>query len=86
MQFRKIGKEKVYVGLTFDWNYEKQCVHVSMPGYLDHALLLFKHGTPQRAQDQPYQHTVPTYGARQQFAMAPYGTALLDKYGKHFVQ
>ena len=57
-----------------------------MPGYLDHALLLFKHGTPQREQDQPYQHTVPTYGARQQFAMAPYGTTLLNKYGKHFVQ
>ena len=44
---------KKYVGLTFDWDYEKKRVHVSMPGYVDHALIRFKHGTPRRAQDQP---------------------------------
>ena len=57
-----------------------------MPGYVDQALIQFKHGTPRQSQDQPYQHTVPTYGARQQFAVAPDGTALLDKYSKTFVQ
>ena len=44
---------KKYFGLTFDWDYEKKRVHVSMPGYVDHALIRFKHGTPRRAQDQP---------------------------------
>ena len=57
-----------------------------MPGYVDHALIRFKHGTPRRAQDKPYHYTVPTYGARQQFAEAPDGTALLDKENKKFVQ
>ena len=50
-----------------------------MPRYVDHDLIRFKHDTPRRAQDQPYQHTFPTYGARQQFVVAPDGTALLDK-------
>ena len=50
-----------------------------MPGYVDHTLVRFKHGTPRREQDQPYQHKVPTYGARKIFAVATDGTALLDK-------
>ena len=54
-----------------------------MPEYVDHALIQFKHGTPRQAQDQPYQHTVPTYGDRQQFAVAPDGTELLNKENKH---
>ena len=77
---------KKYVGLTFDWDYDKRRVHVSMPGYVDHNLIRFKHDTPRRAQDQPYQHTVPNYGAHYQFSVATDGTALLDKYGKKFVQ
>ena len=43
-----------YVGLTFEWDYENRCVHVSMPGYVGHAIIRFKHGTPRQAQDQPY--------------------------------
>ena len=78
-------KGKKYVGLTFDWDYKKLRVYVSMPGNLDPALIRFKHGTPRRAKDQPYQHTVPNYGARQHFAVATDGTALLDKDGKTFV-
>ena len=77
---------KKYVGLTFDWDYEKRRVHVSMPRYMDHSLIQFKHGTPQQAQYQPYQHTVPTYGARQQFSVEPDCATLLDKDVKKFVQ
>ena len=57
-----------------------------MHGYVDHAFIRFNHGTPRRAQGQPYQHTVTTYGARQQFSVDPDGTVLLDKEGKKFVQ
>ena len=64
-------EDKKYVGLSFDWDYGKQRVYLSMPGYVNHAFIRFKHGTPRRAQDQPHQHTVPTYGARQQFAVDP---------------
>ena len=74
---------KKYVELTFDWDYDKKRVHVSMPGYVDHNLVRFKHGTTRKDQDQPYQHAVPMYGTRQQFAVAPDGTASLDKYSKN---
>ena len=85
-EISKDWEGKKYVGLTFDWDYDKRRVHVSMPGYVDHAIIRFKCGTPRRAQDQPFQHTVPTYGDRQQFAVAPDGTSLLEKDSKTFVQ
>ena len=50
------------------------------------ALIRFKHRTPKRKQDQPYQHVIPNYGAKTQYAVGPDGTALLDKDGKKFVQ
>ena len=37
---------KKYIGLTFDWDYIKSQVHVSMPGYVNMALIRFKHQTP----------------------------------------
>ena len=36
---------KKYIGLTFDWGHSKRQVHVSMPGYVNMALLRFKHRT-----------------------------------------
>ena len=83
-EFSEDWEGKNYVGLTFDWDYEEKRVHVSMPGYVDHTLIRFKHGTPRQGQDQPYKHTVSTYGIRQQFTVTPDGTTLLDKDSKCF--
>ena len=77
---------KKYIGLTFDWDYIKHQVHVYMPGYVNMALISFKHRTPKRRQDQPYQHGIPNYGAKTQHAVGPDGTELLDKDEKQFVQ
>ena len=77
---------KKYIGLTFDWDYIKRQVHVSMPGYINMELIRFKHRTPKRKKDQPYQHVIPNYGAKTQYAIGPDGTALLDKDGKKIVQ
>ena len=56
-------KGQKYCGLTLDWDYEKREVHLSMPGYVEKALARFKHEKPKKPQDQPHQHTIPTYGA-----------------------
>ena len=80
-----MGWEK-HIALTFDWDYIKDQFHVSMPGYVNMALIRFKHRTPKRRQDQPYQHVIPNYGAKTQYAVGPDGTALLDKDNKKFVQ
>ena len=77
---------KKYIGLTFDWDYINRQGHVSMPGYVNMALIRFKHRTPKQKQDQPYQHVIPNYGAKTQYAVVPVGTTLLNKDGKKFVQ
>ena len=57
-----------YLGLTIDWDYINRKVHLSMPGYIEKALLRFGHEPPDKPQMQPYPHTLPTYGAKVQYA------------------
>jgi hypothetical protein len=35
-----------YLGLTLDWDYKQRKVHLSMPGYLENALVRFGHEPP----------------------------------------
>ena len=72
--------------LTFDWHYTKQQVHVYIPGYVNTALVRFKHRTPRRRQDQPYLYVIPNHGAKKQYAVRLASAALLDKDGKKCVQ
>jgi hypothetical protein len=52
-----------YLGLTIDWGYNNCTVHLSMPGYINKALVRFNHTPPDKSQHQPHLHRVPTYGA-----------------------
>jgi hypothetical protein len=71
-----------YCGLTINWNYAKQYVDISMPGYISKALHRFQHTPPTRPQHAPHQWTTPTYGAKVQFAPTPSNAPLLDRKGK----
>ncbi len=51
-----------YLRLTLDWDYLQRNVHLSMPGYIENALIRFGHKNPDKPQMQPYLHTTPTYG------------------------
>jgi hypothetical protein len=57
-----------YIGLTLEWDYKNGHVDVSMPGYIQRALIRFAHRKPRRPQHSPHEWTAPVYGARQQFA------------------
>jgi hypothetical protein len=46
-----------YLGLTIDWDYIHRKVHLSMPGYIEKALLRFGHTPPQQTSDA----TIPTH-------------------------
>jgi hypothetical protein len=59
-----------YLGLTLDWDYSQRKVHLSMPKYIENALIRFGHKRPDTPQMQPYPHTTPTYGATIQYAKA----------------
>jgi hypothetical protein len=57
-----------YVGLTLSWDYDKGTCNISMPGYIQRALLRFEHPNPGKAHDAPHAWNAPAYGARQQYA------------------
>ena len=75
-----------YIGITLDWDYKKQQVHLSMPGYVKQALRQFDHSRPAKRQDSPFPHTPIKYGAQTQYAKELPSSPLLDKSGKHFIQ
>jgi hypothetical protein len=55
---------KRYLGLTFDWDYTKRKVHLSMPDYIPDALVRFNREHPQQSQNLPHAHNPPNYGAK----------------------
>ena len=77
---------KRYLGLTFDWDYERRMVHLSMPDYIPDALKRFKHERPGKVQLSPHPHTPPNYGAKQQYAKEEVEEPEVSKDEKLFVQ
>ena len=77
---------KRYIGIFLDWDYNKQQVHLSIPGYKAKALKQFNHPTPPKPQNQPFPHTPPKYGAPKQYAKEESTAPPLDKKGKRFIQ
>jgi hypothetical protein len=73
-----------YLGLTLDWDYKQRKVHLSMPGYLENALVRFGHEPPTKPQMQPHPNTIPTYGVTVQYTKAtntsPAATKAEQKY------
>ena len=61
------SKGDKYVGISLDWDYENDEVHLSMPGYVSEALARFRHLYTKKYEDQPYAHVVPNYGAKVQY-------------------
>ena len=78
------GKE--YCGLTLDWDYVARTVDVSMPGYIERALLRFQHPLPARPQHSPHAWTAPLFGAQQQLTTAPDTSAPLSPPNLLFLQ
>ena len=74
------------LGITLDWNYKTQEVHLSMPGYVEKALAQFGHKIPEEPQHQPHKHTTPLYGATIQYAKAEDSLRLLSKEKKKYIQ
>ncbi|KAL7484531.1 hypothetical protein ACHAW6_010167 [Cyclotella cf. meneghiniana] len=58
-----------YIGLSLDWDYTHQRVHLSKSGYVSRALKQFQHHQPSSPQHQPFRCVPIHYGAKRQFAM-----------------
>lgn len=71
-----------YCGLTLRWDYTARTCDISMPGYIERALLRFQNPTPTKPEHSPHPWQKPTYGAKTQFAMLPDTSAALDATDK----
>ena len=64
-------------GLTIDWDYTAHTCDISMPKYLQTALLKFQHPAPKRPQHAPHSWAKPTYDAKVQYAQGDDSSPLL---------
>ena len=74
------------MGLTFDWDYDKREVHLSLPGYFPKALHRFQHQAPKQSQQQPHKHNIPNYGAKQQYAEIESDEPILGNNDQKYIQ
>jgi hypothetical protein len=77
-QFHAIGKENFFCGINLDWDYNNKIVKLSMPNYIEEALLHFQHPKPTQAQYQPHPCNTPQYGAKVQMTDDPDNSPLLN--------
>ncbi len=65
----RVDKEATrYIGLTIEWDYTNQKAHIHMSGYLQKALIKFKHDMPNKIQNSLHPHVIPHYRAKTQYA------------------
>ena len=57
-----------YIGITLDWDYKKQQVHLSMPNYVHKALKQSQHVKTGKHQNTPYPSVPIKYGVKKQYA------------------
>ena len=76
----------LFCGLTIDWDYDARTCNISMPKYLQTALLKFQHPTPKRPQHAPHSWAKPTYGAHVQYAQDDGSSPLLPAKTINLVQ
>jgi hypothetical protein len=72
---------KLFCGITLDWNYQKGTVDLSMPKYVQEALIEFQHPPPSKPEHQPHRHNPPQYGSKVQMTEPIDTTKLLDDKG-----
>ena len=76
----------LFCRLTIDWDYAARTYHISMPEYLQTALLKFQHLAPKRPQHAPHSWAEPTYGAHVQYAHDDESSPLLPAKTMNLVQ
>ena len=75
-----------YIGLHIEWNYTNRSVDISMPGFIERALLRFKHDMPHKPQHSPHRAAQPIYGKQQQLTPEPDRSPLLNAADTKTVQ
>ena len=80
------SKGKHYCGLSIYWNYLKEYVDISMPGYIKKVLQKYQRLHPSKPVNTPHPYNVPVYGQKTQYAKPEDTSPLLDKKGTRYIQ
>ena len=72
------SNDQHYGGLRLEWDYDNRLCYISIPGYVERALLRFQHSRPLRHEAAPHDHPKRDYGARIQLTDPQDDTAALD--------
>ncbi len=75
-----------FIGLTMNWDYPSQKVHILMLGYIKKALTGFGHERPKRKKNSPHKHVAPIYGTWAQYVEPENPSPLLSKSEKTYIQ
>ena len=70
-------------GISLDWDYHRQLVYLSMPGYCKEALVRFNRKL-RKLNGQPHRHVIPTCGAKIQYATKEALTPKVEAEKKSF--
>jgi len=76
---------KKYSVISINWDYHRQQVHLSKPGYCRETLVRFKH-ILRKLNNQPHKHVKTTYGAQIQYATKEDLTPKVDAEETKFIQ
>jgi Reverse transcriptase (RNA-dependent DNA polymerase) len=56
----------LFCGISLKWDYTNRTVDLSMPGYVNEALIEFGHPQPSKPEHQPHRHNPPQFGVKTQ--------------------
>ena len=76
----------IFCGITIDWDYATRTCDISIPKYLQTALLKFQHPVPKRPQHAPHSWAKPTYEAHVQYAQDDDSSPILPAKTINLVQ
>ena len=63
-------KAELFLGISMEWDYDKRTVDLSMPNYIEQALIKYTEGEARaKQQDSPHKHQTPNYGAKVQYTV-----------------
>ena len=72
-------KGKIFCVIKLDWDYNRQTVDLSIPGYAEIIIHKYQHTNLIRPEHYPHQHNLPEYGKKIHYAEVEDTTPTLDK-------
>ncbi len=73
-----------YIGITLNWDYKQQQVHLSMPNYVKKALKLFQHKV-RKEKHSPHPCTPIIYREKVQYAKQAVKSPMVNAKTKKFI-